>query len=198
MKIIVILLILTLSIGVIPLTPSYAHQSGCHRWHSCPSDNGNYVCGDLGYDTYCPKSTKSEAKEKVQTKTESKPTTKTKCIGTALCITDKVTRIIDGDTISIKKKIIRLSLVNSPEKNHTGFSEAKSFTSTLCPVGSIITIDQDDKQPYDKYKRLVGKVFCGDKVLNSELLYSNHASILKKYCSTSEFSEEVWAKKYGC
>jgi hypothetical protein len=33
---------------------AYAHQSGCHRWHSCPSDTGSYVCGDLGYDTYCP------------------------------------------------------------------------------------------------------------------------------------------------
>jgi hypothetical protein len=26
-----------------------AHQSGCHRWHSCPSDTGSYICGDLGY-----------------------------------------------------------------------------------------------------------------------------------------------------
>ena len=125
-------------------------------------------------------------------------TDSSKCIGTALCITEKVTRIIDGDTISIKKQTIRLSLVNSPEKNQTGFSEATSFTKKLCPVGSTITIDQDDKQPYDKYKRLVGKVFCGDKVLNSELLYNKHAIILKKYCSTSEFSGEVWAKKFGC
>lgn len=30
-----------------------AHQSGCHRWHSCPSDTGSYVCGDLGYDSQC-------------------------------------------------------------------------------------------------------------------------------------------------
>lgn len=30
-----------------------AHQSGCHRWHSCPSDSGSYTCGDTGYDTYC-------------------------------------------------------------------------------------------------------------------------------------------------
>ena len=33
---------------------SYEHQDGCHRWHSCPSDSGSYVCGDLGYDDYCP------------------------------------------------------------------------------------------------------------------------------------------------
>lgn len=31
-----------------------AHRSGCHRWHSCPPDRGNYVCGDLGYCSKCP------------------------------------------------------------------------------------------------------------------------------------------------
>ena len=34
-------------------TPAQAHRSGCHRWHSCPSDTGSYVCGDLGYTTFC-------------------------------------------------------------------------------------------------------------------------------------------------
>lgn len=32
---------------------AYAHRSGCHRWHSCPSDSGSYSCGDWGYDNYC-------------------------------------------------------------------------------------------------------------------------------------------------
>lgn len=31
-----------------------AHRSGCHRWHSCPSDSGSYVCGDIGYCSGCP------------------------------------------------------------------------------------------------------------------------------------------------
>lgn len=31
-----------------------AHQSGCHRWHSCPSDTGSYTCGDLGYSCQYP------------------------------------------------------------------------------------------------------------------------------------------------
>src|SRR5438445_149731 len=30
-----------------------AHRSGCHRWHSCPSDTGSYTCGDLGYCSQC-------------------------------------------------------------------------------------------------------------------------------------------------
>ncbi|WP_264775294.1 SH3 domain-containing protein [Deinococcus aetherius] len=35
------------------LAPAQAHRSGCHRWHSCPSDTGSYVCGDLGYTSGC-------------------------------------------------------------------------------------------------------------------------------------------------
>jgi hypothetical protein len=35
-------------------TTAEAHQSGCHRWHSCPSDTGSYVCGDLGYACQYP------------------------------------------------------------------------------------------------------------------------------------------------
>jgi micrococcal nuclease len=91
-----------------------------------------------------------------------------------------------------------LSLTNTPEKDQEGFSEAAQFTAKLCPEGSTITIDQDDLQPYDKYDRLVGKVFCGDKVLNSELLTNEYANILTEYCSTSEFLEETWVQTHGC
>ena len=34
-------------------TESFGHRDGCHRWHSCPSDSGSYICGDLGYDSEC-------------------------------------------------------------------------------------------------------------------------------------------------
>lgn len=33
--------------------PVLAHRSGCHRWHSCPSDSGSYTCGDTGHSNYC-------------------------------------------------------------------------------------------------------------------------------------------------
>ena len=36
------------------LNEGFSHRDGCHRWHSCPSDTDSYVCGDLGYDDYCP------------------------------------------------------------------------------------------------------------------------------------------------
>ena len=49
------LLSLFLAFGTL-VSNGQAHRSGCHRWHSCPSDSGSYVCGDLGYNTFCPNS----------------------------------------------------------------------------------------------------------------------------------------------
>jgi len=120
------------------------------------------------------------------------------CSGTALCLTGKVQTVIDGDTIYIDGYKIRLSLTNTPERYEEGYSEATTFTRNLCSVGSEILVDQDDCQPYDRYGRVLGKVFCIDKLLNEELLENNHAWILTQYCSKSEFSKESWATMYGC
>jgi len=121
------------------------------------------------------------------------------CQGTVLCITEKIRHVIDGDTIHLEDgHRVRISLTNTPEIYQNGYNEATQFTENLCPVGSIGVVDQDDMQPYDKFNRLLGKVTCGDKTLNSELLYNAHASILTQYCTTSEFAGESWAIKYGC
>lgn len=206
-KILAIVLALALFTLAIP-SDAFAHQSGCHRWHSCPSDTGSYVCGDLGYDTYCPKNNTPKYEPSKETKVQSKKTEpkpampptsyKTTCTGNALCITDKVTKIVDGDTIYIKNYKIRLSLTNTPEKSQAGFNEAKSFTQNMCPIDSIIVVDQDDKQKTDSYGRMIGKVTCSGKNLNAELLENGYATILKQYCKKSEFASEDWAKKFGC
>lgn len=119
------------------------------------------------------------------------------CSGSSLCVTDVVTKIVDGDTIDTEQYRIRLSLVNTPEKNEPGFLEAASFTGNFCPVGSTISIDQDG-QKIDKYGRMIAKVTCSGTSLNAALLENNHASILTQYCSESEFASESWAKKFGC
>lgn len=49
-------LFLSVSGGVLIAGPAEAHRDGCHRWHSCPSDTGSYICGDLGYTSECPTS----------------------------------------------------------------------------------------------------------------------------------------------
>ena len=184
---------------------SFAHRSGCHRWHSCPSDSGSYTCGDLGYDSGCPKNYQPQkstpSKQTEPTKSQTKPNTEVKledCKGTKLCIYGMIKEIVDGDTLVVDKYTVRLSLTNTPEKNEKGFKEATDFTKKLCKVGSKALVDQDDKQPFDKYARMVGKVTCSGKMLNSELLSNGHANILTQYCKKSEFSSESWAKKYGC
>jgi endonuclease YncB( thermonuclease family) len=120
------------------------------------------------------------------------------CLGKQLCLTGQVNRIVDGDTLHVEGYKIRLSLSNTPETYEEGFRDATVFTESLCPVGSTVTVDQDDLQPLDKYQRILGKVICDGKNLNAELLYNGHATILTQYCSTSEFSNEDWAKAYGC
>ena len=41
-------------LAIVSIGTAFAHRSGCHRWHSCPSDRGTYVCGDLGHCSQCP------------------------------------------------------------------------------------------------------------------------------------------------
>ncbi|MGY5149667.1 MAG: thermonuclease family protein [Candidatus Nitrosopumilus sp. bin_68KS] len=127
------------------------------------------------------------------------PDAETVCSGNKLCLTEKILRIVDGDTIYLSGGYeVRLSLTNTPERHQIGFHDASTFTADMCPVTSTVTVDQDDKQPYDAYDRLLGKVTCHDKILNAELLYAGHAEILTQYCPTSEFSDESWAREFGC
>ena len=121
-----------------------------------------------------------------------------KCSGDAKCVSQLITEIIDGDTIYTENYKIRLSLVDTPEIGEVGYSEATAFTAKMCPVGSHITIDQDDLQLYDQYDRLLANVFCNGKSLNTALLNNGHAEISTRYCSISEFSDYPWAQKFGC
>ncbi|SDU90743.1 hypothetical protein SAMN04488544_1784 [Microlunatus sagamiharensis] len=50
----ILLAALTAAFFLLPTTAAEAHRDGCHRWHSCPSDSGSYVCGDLGDYSECP------------------------------------------------------------------------------------------------------------------------------------------------
>lgn len=121
-----------------------------------------------------------------------------RCIGEAKCVSELITRIVDGDTIYTANYKIRLSLVDTPEINEPGYSEATAFTTQMCPVGSFITINQDDVQMYDQYDRLLANVFCNGKSLNSALLHNGHAEISTRYCSISEFVDYPWAQRFGC
>lgn len=110
----------------------------------------------------------------------------------------QITRVIDGDTLLIDQTTIRLSLVNSPERDERGYQEAKDFALTVCPIGINAEFIEDSLQPKDKYGRSVGLVYCNDMMLNELLLTNGHAEISTYYCDKSEFGNDGWARAYGC
>jgi endonuclease YncB( thermonuclease family) len=105
-----------------------------------------------------------------------------------------VTNIVDGDTLDVNGIRVRLSLVDTPERGHIGFKQAKDFVSTLC-LGKKGELDVDDGQRRgDRYGREIGIVFCNGVNLNEELMNKGFAKILTDYCDVSEFSKENWTK----
>jgi hypothetical protein len=77
------ILLLTLSAGIIAPAPRVqAHRDGCHRWHSCPSDSGSYICGDLGYTSECPGGAPTTPRATVKPAKPRTPVVSTKTITT--------------------------------------------------------------------------------------------------------------------
>jgi len=117
------------------------------------------------------------------------------------CYTDTISRIVDGDTIHDGSgNSIRLVLVDSPEMNTNKGKESKKYLESICPVGSIIHVDEDDNQLEGSYGRMIAKVYCQgyEQSLNEKIIENNHGTIYKRFCGISEFGEEEWAIKYGC
>ncbi len=148
--------------------PTFAHRSGCHRWHSCPSDTGSYICGDLGYTSGCGGAVESAPDNTGQyiappeaqyvhptvipTRIPTRiPTpTPTKYIETELDRQKmfKVVSIIDGDTIDVRIR------------------------------GVIERVSQGNR---DKYKRLLRYVYDGNVFVNREMVAQGYAFSYRQY-----------------
>ena len=120
------------------------------------------------------------------------------CSGRARCISGTVTQIVDGDTIKVDGKSIRFALTSTPELDENGGKEAKKFLENICPVGSQALVDEDDGQTEGSFGRILGVVYCNGMNLNEEILKAELGIISSRFCFKSEFSTELWAKKYGC
>lgn len=123
---------------------------------------------------------------------------KSACKGFASCFEASVDRVVDGDTLVIGNKTVRLALVNAPEKSGEKGREAENFTSRICPVNSLALVDEDDGQTSGSYDRMVAVVYCENKNLNELVLDNGMGNIYVSYCKTSEFRNEPWAKRHGC
>jgi len=120
------------------------------------------------------------------------------CSGEAQCITGKVSKIVDGDTIKVDDKSIRFALTSPPEINDEREILAKGYVEKTCPVGSTVLVDEDDMQTDGSYGRIIGLIKCNGIILNESVLESGYGEILTSYCKTSEFGNSDWAKRFGC
>ena len=122
------------------------------------------------------------------------------CFGKAACFFGIVTRIVDGDTIQVDGQSIRFALVNTPEYGDDGYTEARNFIESVCPVGSPVLVDQDDGQTQGSYNRMIAVIYCNDTSfnLNEAVLDAGLAEIDTRFCRDSEFGFHYWALIYGC
>jgi endonuclease YncB( thermonuclease family) len=123
------------------------------------------------------------------------------CYGNARCFSGKVTKIIDGDTIKVmdeSEESIRFALASAPEISDVDGIQARDHIASICPVGSIAIVDEDDKQIEGSYGRVIAQIHCNGISLNEELLESGLGKISTEFCSKSEFAFEPWAIKFGC
>lgn len=101
-----------------------------------------------------------------------------------------LTRIIDGDTIEVDDIRVRLVGIDTPEAGEHGYEEAAYFIAFICPAGSAVILDIDDKKTTDKYGRTLAVVYCNGVNVNQELLANGYADIL--FIPPSEFDPYSW------
>jgi endonuclease YncB( thermonuclease family) len=87
----------------------------------------------------------------------------------------KVVRVADGDTITVlfegKEHEIRLETIDAPERNQPHGQKAKEVLSGKL-LGRDVKIVWKSK---DKYKRIRGQVFLGDRRMCQEMLVEGYA-----------------------
>ncbi len=105
----------------------------------------------------------------------------------ALEIQGVVTRVYDGDTLTInselfeKPKRVRLIGIDTPEINFNGEGQgeisiaARDYLSELVPNGTVVTVDLGKNGSLYR-RRLLGTIYVGDKNINLAMVESGHAA----------------------
>ncbi len=90
------------------------------------------------------------------------------------------TRAIDGDTLELStKEKVRLSGIDTPEKDECYYKEAKQRLSELV-AGKQVYLERDYTNK-DKYHRLLRYVYVGNNEVNVILVEKGYARVYDKY-----------------
>ncbi len=182
--------------GVMDMTPSLVDRSDDNNtWQRMPDGNNEwrFTAGTEGA-LNDPTAAKINATHTAYTNSAAK------CLGSSGCAQGIAVRIVDGDTLYVRVNgtiyKVDLALTTVPSKTERGFIESTSFTRSLC-LGSNILVDQDDGL-LTSNDSVVATVYCSSNNLNSELLDNGYAKLNADQCKTSEFADQLWAKRHGC
>jgi micrococcal nuclease len=179
----VILIILMLPLLAIDHGLSDAHQHPCHRHHSCPSDHGTYVCGDLGHCSQCPDNAYCQGGKPRSAGSQQllppSPVPKEEVL------TAPVLTIVDGDTIDVRLEgrtvRVRYIGVNTPETKHPKkgvepFGKEAAEANRRLVEGKTVRLELDVEK-YDRYRRLLAYVYVDDTMINAELVRQGYAQV---------------------
>ena len=97
-------------------------------------------------------------------------------------IQGEIVKVYDGDTITLvenqEKVKIRLYGLDAPELNQSFGKEAREYLLNLCPLHSQAKVKIINK---DKYKRVVGIVYCNAINVNEKLVENGFAWAYREY-----------------
>jgi micrococcal nuclease len=187
-------LMLSLVLLMVCLTRTEAHRSGCHRWHSCPSDHGTSTCGDLGSCRPCPDNAYGQAGRArtaapqppaQTTPPPTRPATPPPTAAPSLTqpLTGRVTQIIDGDTIEVdlqgRRERVRDIAIDTAEPKHPTrgvepYGPEATVANRRFVQGRMVRLEFD-VQPRDQYGRLLASVDVGEVMVHAELVCQGYA-----------------------
>ena len=112
-------------------------------------------------------------------------------------------RVVDGDTIVIKKERIRFGGINSPERKEVGYQLAKDKLIKKIANQVVTCVREKNK---DKYQRTVAECFVDGESLSSFMVKNGYACDFIYY-SKGKYAEEqkyakskklgIWKMKYN-
>jgi len=99
--------------------------------------------------------------------------------------------LIDGDSMLVEYKgrsqEVRLIGIDAPEWGQEYGTQAKSYALNFC-YGHTLRLEFD-KEKKDRYGRLLAYVYCGNKMLNKEMIRAGYAIAIKIKPNTKHYNQ---------
>ena len=116
------------------------------------------------------------------------------------CLEALVVGVYDGDTVTVagefagarEQKRLRLTEIDSPERGQPWGDRARQAMADKVFQRQVRIAPQGE----DRYGRLLGRIYVGDRDINREMIQEGHAWVYRQYSSDiSLFEDESLARE---